>query len=63
MGGLAETCRNATQGNGRNSAQRPCSATIESAYENLEGQSLDAMSATSYDDRHTECDPIAPEIE
>jgi len=59
MGVLAETCRNATQSNGRKSAQRPCGATSESAREDFEGRSLDATPAASYDDRHTESDPVA----
>jgi len=63
MGVLAETCRNATQSNGRKSAQRPCGATSESAREDFEGRSLDAMSATSYENRRTERDPVAPHIE
>jgi len=37
MGVLAETCRNTTQSNGRNSAQSPCGATSKSAYEDFEG--------------------------
>ena len=63
MGGLAESCRNATQSNGGKSASRPCGATSESAYEDFEGRYSDATSDTSYDDRHIGCDPVAPQIE
>ena len=60
MGGLAETCRNTTQSNGRRSAQRPCGATIGSAYKNFEGRSLDATPAAFCDDWRMTRDPVVP---